>query len=135
MAWDFSTDPEFEEQLTWMRRFVRDEIFPLETLDLTHERMMEAVKPLQEEVKARDLWASHLPPELGGGGLRPGQAGPDARDPGPDALRPGGVREQRTGLGQRRAPGHRDRILRSGRAAGTLAATPVGRYAPGAASR
>ena len=37
MAWDFSTEPEFEEQLVWMREFVRDEIVPLETLDLTHE--------------------------------------------------------------------------------------------------
>ena len=69
MAWDFSTEPAFEEQLAWMRQFVREEIFPLETLDLTHEGMMEAIKPLQEEVKSRDLWASHLPPDLGGGGF------------------------------------------------------------------
>ena len=34
MAWDFSTEPEFEEQLAWMRRFVRDEIFPLESHDI-----------------------------------------------------------------------------------------------------
>ena len=32
MAWDFSTDPEFEEQLDWMRAFVREEIWPLETV-------------------------------------------------------------------------------------------------------
>ena len=69
MAWDFSTEPEFEEQLAWMRQFVRDEIIPLETLDLSHERMLEAVRPLQAEVKGRDLWASHLPPDLGGGGF------------------------------------------------------------------
>jgi acyl-CoA dehydrogenase len=31
MAWDFSTEPEFEEKLEWMRQFVRDEVFPLET--------------------------------------------------------------------------------------------------------
>ena len=24
MAWDFSTEPEFEHQLDWMRTFVRD---------------------------------------------------------------------------------------------------------------
>ena len=34
MAWDFSTEPEFEEKLEWMRGFVRDEIIPLETLEL-----------------------------------------------------------------------------------------------------
>ncbi|MDT7586878.1 MAG: acyl-CoA dehydrogenase, partial [Pseudonocardiales bacterium] len=34
MAWDFSTEPEFEEKLAWMRDFVREEIIPLETLDL-----------------------------------------------------------------------------------------------------
>ena len=32
MAWDFSTEPEFEEKLEWMRAFVREEIMPLETL-------------------------------------------------------------------------------------------------------
>ena len=32
MAWDFSTEPEFEAQLAWMRGFVKEEIFPLETL-------------------------------------------------------------------------------------------------------
>ena len=32
MAWDFETEPEFEEKLAWMRTFVREEIIPLETL-------------------------------------------------------------------------------------------------------
>ena len=32
MAWDFSTEPEFEAKLDWMRSFVREEIMPLETL-------------------------------------------------------------------------------------------------------
>ena len=35
MAWDFETEPEFEAQLAWMRTFVKEEIFPLETLNLT----------------------------------------------------------------------------------------------------
>src|SRR5580698_1961840 len=69
MAWDFSTEPEFEEKLAWMRSFVRDEIFPLETLDLSHDALLQAIRPLQEEVKRRGLWASHLPVELGGGGF------------------------------------------------------------------
>ena len=34
MAWGFSTEPEFEEKLSRMRGFVRDEFIPLETLDL-----------------------------------------------------------------------------------------------------
>jgi acyl-CoA dehydrogenase len=68
MAWDFSTEPEFEEQLAWMRGVMRDEIFPLETLELPYEQLRIALKPLQEEVKARGLWAAHLPPALGGMG-------------------------------------------------------------------
>jgi hypothetical protein len=32
MAWDFSTDPEFEAQLAWAREFVREEVWPLETV-------------------------------------------------------------------------------------------------------
>ena len=32
MAWDFSTEPEFQEQLDWMREFVREEIWPIETV-------------------------------------------------------------------------------------------------------
>ena len=30
MAWDFETEPEFEEKLEWMREFVKEEIIPLE---------------------------------------------------------------------------------------------------------
>jgi acyl-CoA dehydrogenase len=69
MAWDFSTEPEFEEKLEWMRGFVRDEIIPLETLDLDAAAFARATEPLKEEVKARGLWAAHLPPELGGKGF------------------------------------------------------------------
>ena len=69
MAWDFETDPEFEEQLQWMRGFVRDEIFPLETLRLTYEGILEIIKPLQDEVRARGLWAAHLSSDLGGKGF------------------------------------------------------------------
>jgi acyl-CoA dehydrogenase len=69
MAWDFSTEPEFEEKLEWMRGFVRDEIIPLETLQLDHDTFLKLIKPLQEQVKQHGLWASHLEPELGGGGF------------------------------------------------------------------
>jgi acyl-CoA dehydrogenase len=69
MAWDFSTEPEFEEQLEWMRTFVRDEIYPLETLDLDEATFRRLTDPLKEEVKKRGLWAAHLDPELGGQGF------------------------------------------------------------------
>ncbi|GAA1380467.1 acyl-CoA dehydrogenase family protein [Pseudonocardia kongjuensis] len=69
MAWDFSTEPEFEEKLEWMRGFVRDEIIPLETLDLEPAELDRLTAPLKAEVRARGLWAAHLPPELGGGGF------------------------------------------------------------------
>ncbi len=69
MAWDFSTEPEFEEKLAWMREFLREEVFPLETLDLTYDQVREVIRPLQERVKAEGLWAAHLPPALGGMGF------------------------------------------------------------------
>ena len=70
MSWDFATDPEFERKLEWMRGFVREQIWPLETLidDLGWEGLQRAVKPLQEQVKSQELWAAHLDPELGGQG-------------------------------------------------------------------
>src|SRR5437764_865355 len=69
MAWDFSTEPEFEEKLEWMRTFVRDEIYPLETLDLDETTFRRLTDPLKEEVKKQGLWAAHLDPELGGQGF------------------------------------------------------------------
>jgi acyl-CoA dehydrogenase len=69
MAWDFSTDPAFQEQLDWMTSFVREEIWPLETLDLSLEQLDRVLAPLQDRVKARGLWAAHLPPDLGGQGF------------------------------------------------------------------
>jgi acyl-CoA dehydrogenase len=69
MAWDFQTDPEFERELEWMRAFVREEIYPLETLDLDWRGYRQAIRPLMERVKARGLWAAHLSPELGGQGF------------------------------------------------------------------
>src|ERR1700728_3211521 len=69
MAWDFSTDDAYEEQLTWMRGFLREEIMPIETLGLERDQILTLIKPLQDEVKSRGLWAAHLPPELGGMGF------------------------------------------------------------------
>ena len=71
MAWDFSTDPEFELQLEWMRAFVREEVWPIEAIEdrLTQSDLDRINAPLQEQVKQRGLWAAHLPPELGGQGF------------------------------------------------------------------
>ena len=69
MAFDFSVEPEFEEKLAWMRTFVREEIIPLETLDLDHHTFLALAAPLKERVKAEGLWAAHLGHELGGPGF------------------------------------------------------------------
>jgi acyl-CoA dehydrogenase len=71
MAWDFSTEPEFEEKLEWMRGFVREEIWPLETIfdELEQATLDRIYAPLQEQVKEHGLWAAHLDPELGGQGF------------------------------------------------------------------
>jgi acyl-CoA dehydrogenase len=71
MSWDFSTDPEFERELAWMREFVREELWPLETVvdELDQAGLDRVYAPLQKQVKARGLWAAHLPPELGGQGF------------------------------------------------------------------
>ena len=69
MAWDFSTEPDFEEKLEWMRGFMRAEVFPLETLGLSSSELDRLAAPLQGEVKKRGLWAAHLHPDLGGQGF------------------------------------------------------------------
>lgn len=73
MAWDFETDPEFQEKLDWMDAFVREEVEPLDRLklhpaDVKNPLYNRLVRPLQAEVKAKGLWACHLGPELGGQG-------------------------------------------------------------------
>jgi acyl-CoA dehydrogenase len=71
MAWDFSTEPEFQAQLDWMRDLVRTEVWPLEAIadELGADGLYRAVAPLQARVRERGLWAAHLPPELGGQGF------------------------------------------------------------------
>jgi acyl-CoA dehydrogenase len=73
MAWDFETEPEFQRELEWVDAFVRDEVEPLDHVlgspyDKSDPRAMAILKPLQERVKERGLWACHLGPELGGPG-------------------------------------------------------------------
>src|ERR1700710_2123128 len=71
MSWEFSTDPDFEAKLEWMRGFVREEIWPIETLvkELDQAQLDAFYAPLQQHVKDEGLWAAHLPPDLGGQGF------------------------------------------------------------------
>ena len=71
MAWDFSTEPEFEEKLEWMRTFVREEVWPIEAIqhDIGQAELDRIYAPLQQQVREQGLWAAHLPPELGGQGF------------------------------------------------------------------
>ncbi|MCW3472713.1 acyl-CoA dehydrogenase family protein [Rhodococcus pyridinivorans] len=73
MSWDFDTDPDFAKELEWVDSFVREEIEPIDLFvtdpwDVTNPLRNALIRPLQEQVKARKLWACHLGPELGGTG-------------------------------------------------------------------
>ncbi|MDP3659419.1 acyl-CoA dehydrogenase family protein [Phenylobacterium sp.] len=71
--WSFSNDPEFQPELDWIDTFVREEVEPLDVLlgsqwDIHAPEFKRLVRPLQQKVKDRGLWACHLGPELGGKG-------------------------------------------------------------------
>lgn len=70
MSWDFSTPPEFQAELDWMREFVDETLAPLELLypGLNQQQLDTLWAPLKQHVKDRGLWAAHLPPEEGGQG-------------------------------------------------------------------
>ncbi len=70
MAWDFQTEPKFQQKLDWARAFVDEHVLPLETveLDVTDEQWAALTAPLKQQVKDEGLWACHLDPELGGQG-------------------------------------------------------------------
>ena len=46
MAWDFSTDPEFQQRLDWMTEFVQTEIEPLDLAFSSH-LVYERVDPVE----------------------------------------------------------------------------------------
>src|SRR6476659_8536923 len=71
MAWGFSSDPGVEEQLEWMRAFLRAEIWPIEAIqhDIGQAELDRIYAPLHQQVREQGLWAAHLPPELGGQGF------------------------------------------------------------------
>ncbi|WP_353507748.1 acyl-CoA dehydrogenase family protein [Intrasporangium sp.] len=73
MAWDFQTDPEYQEKLDWVEQFVREEVEPADRLydhplDMNDPVRNAIIKPLQARVREQQLWACHLGPELGGPG-------------------------------------------------------------------
>jgi len=74
VAWDFSTEPEFQDQLDWVEEFCREEVEPLElvfpyAVRMRDPKMRALVDPLQQQVKDRGLWAIFLDRELGGPGF------------------------------------------------------------------
>ena len=59
MSWDFSTEPEFQEQLEWIAKFVKTEIEPLDlafnshlVYDKSHPVHDKVVRPLQDQAYA-----------------------------------------------------------------------------------
>ena len=73
---DFRIEPEFQETLDWMMAFVKEKCEALDLLfpghgapyDVHNTNSRAAIKPLQDEVRAKGLWACHLDPHLGGKG-------------------------------------------------------------------
>jgi acyl-CoA dehydrogenase len=73
MDMNFEADPEFQTQLDWINAFVREEVEPLDHVlhdpwDVNNPNNIKLVRPLQAQVKQRNLWGCHLGPELGGKG-------------------------------------------------------------------
>ncbi len=76
MAWDFETDPEFQQKLDWADAFVREKVEPLDLAfrelgapyDRKNATYRKIAAPLKKEVQEHGLWACHLGPELGGPG-------------------------------------------------------------------
>jgi acyl-CoA dehydrogenase len=73
VSWDFETEPEFQRQLDWVEEFVRHEVEPVDRLvnhawDLDDPVRRRLIPPLQQQVRERGLWATHLGPNLCGQG-------------------------------------------------------------------
>jgi acyl-CoA dehydrogenase len=74
MAWDFRTEPEYQEKLDWADAFVREEVEPLdlvwggEAFTPPNDERRKVIDPLKQRVRDAGLWACHLGPDLGGAG-------------------------------------------------------------------
>ena len=74
MAWDFSTEPEFQKKLDWVEEFCREEVEPLDyvfpyAVRSKDPKIKALVKGLQDQVKEQGLWALFLDEDLGGPGF------------------------------------------------------------------
>src|SRR5690348_3822026 len=74
MAWDFSTEPEFQDKLDWVERFCQEKVEPLDYVFPHAVRWPDPavkayVRELQQEVKDQGLWAIFLDKDLGGPGF------------------------------------------------------------------
>ena len=85
MAWDFETDPDFQKELDWVDRFVREKVEPLDHVlgspyDVHDPKRNALVRPLQ--ARGEGAQALGLPSGAGArrAGLRAGQARAAQRD-------------------------------------------------------
>ena len=74
MAWDFSTEPEFQAKLDWIQQFCEEKVEPLHHVFPHAVRwpvpaVRAYVRELQQEVRDQGLWALFLDEELGGPGF------------------------------------------------------------------
>jgi acyl-CoA dehydrogenase len=74
VAWDFSTEPEFQQQLDWVADFCEHEVEPLDLVfpGAAWSRDAKAkmlADPLKQQVRDRGLWALFLDSSLGGPGF------------------------------------------------------------------
>ena len=129
MAWDFSTEPEFQEKLDWVEKFCKEEIEPL---DLVFPGAVRLPQPEGQGDRRPAQAAGEGPGPvgtlLGRGAGRPGprtaEARPDQRDPRPLRLGAGHLRDRRARHREHGDP----RRLRHRRAEGALA---LPAHAPG----
>src|ERR1700760_3810245 len=74
MAWDFSTDAEFQEKLDWVERFCQEKGEPLDfgfphAVRWPGPVVKASARELQLQVKDQGLWAIFLDQDLGGPGF------------------------------------------------------------------
>jgi acyl-CoA dehydrogenase len=73
VSWDFETDEEYQAELDWVDSFVTNEVEPVDMVidhawDMNDPVRQALIPPLQQQVRDRGLWATHLGPHLGGPG-------------------------------------------------------------------
>jgi len=75
MAIDFTLPKEIEDIRQWVRRFMQNEVAPVEEQlrkeQAPREAWVRAIRDLRQKARQIGLWNPHLPPEWGGMGLGP----------------------------------------------------------------